>query len=110
MLDSIAVTRLPPGPAARYPGQFALAIIRRPLEFLPQLARDFGDAATFHVGAQPIVLVSHPDAIRDVYSMWRPVCPGSPTINPDDTFQPVFARYWIAAMRLANVPGASIAR
>lgn len=66
MLDSIAVTRLPPGPAARYPGQFALAIIRRPLEFLPQLARDFGDAATFHVGAQPIVLVSHPDAIRDV--------------------------------------------
>jgi cytochrome P450 len=55
-----------PGPRRRYPGEFALAVIRRPLEFLPALARDFGDVAAFDIGAQPIVLLSHPDHIRDV--------------------------------------------
>src|SRR5206468_4086920 len=56
----------PPGPRRRYPGEFALAIVGRPLEFLPALARDFGDVAGFRIGPQPIVLLSHPDDIRDV--------------------------------------------
>jgi cytochrome P450 len=55
-----------PGPRRRYPGEFALAVIRRPLEFLPALARDFGDVAAFGVGPQPLVLLSHPADIRDV--------------------------------------------
>jgi cytochrome P450 len=55
-----------PGPRRRYPGEFALAIVRRPLEFFPRLARDFGDVAAFGVAAQPLVLLSHPDHIRDV--------------------------------------------
>ncbi len=57
---------LPPGPRQRYPGEFALAVTRRPLTFLAELARSHGDVAAFHVGPQPIVLLSHPDAIRDV--------------------------------------------
>ena len=56
-----------PGPQRRYPGEFALAVTRRPLEFLPALARDYGDVAAFHIGPQPIVLLSHPDQIRDVF-------------------------------------------
>jgi cytochrome P450 len=55
-----------PGPPRRYPGEFALAIMRRPLEFFTGLARTYGDVVAFHNGPQPIVLLSHPDAIRDV--------------------------------------------
>jgi cytochrome P450 len=55
-----------PGPRRRYPGEFALAVVRRPLDFLPALARDFGDVAAFGIAAQPFVLLSHPDQIRDV--------------------------------------------
>jgi cytochrome P450 len=55
-----------PGPKRRYPGEFALAIMRRPLEFFTGLARTYGDVVAFHVGEQPIVLASHPDAVRDV--------------------------------------------
>ena len=54
------------GPRRRYPGEFALAITRRPLEFLSSLARDYGDIAAIHVGRQPIILLSHPDQVRDV--------------------------------------------
>ena len=56
----------PPGPRRRYPGEFALAVVRRPLHFLPALARDFGDVAAFGIASQPLVLLSHPDQIRDV--------------------------------------------
>ena len=58
--------RSAPGPRQRYPGEFMLAITMRPLEFLPRLARDYGDVVVVHIGAQPLVLVSHPDRIRDV--------------------------------------------
>lgn len=43
-----------------------LAITRRPLTFFPALKETYGDLATVYVGRQPIVLVSHPDHIRDV--------------------------------------------
>ena len=55
-----------PGPRRRYPGEFALAVVRLPLEFLPALARDYGDVAAFGIASQPIVLLSHPDQVRDV--------------------------------------------
>ena len=55
-----------PGPRPRYPGEFAFAVTRRPLEFLPRLARKYGDVASFGIGPQPLVLLSHPDDIRDV--------------------------------------------
>ena len=55
-----------PGPRARYPGELALALIRRPLDFLPRLVRDYGDVVGFRIGRQPFALLSHPDHIRDV--------------------------------------------
>jgi cytochrome P450 len=39
----------------------------RPLDFLPRLAREYGDVAVFHVGKQPIALVSDPELIRDIF-------------------------------------------
>ena len=55
-----------PGPRQRHIGEFALSIIRRPLDFFDRLKRDYGDLAGFHIGKQPIVLVSNPELIRDV--------------------------------------------
>ena len=55
-----------PGPRQRYPGEFALATMRRPLEHFTSLARTYGDVAGFHIAKQPIVLVSDPERIRDV--------------------------------------------
>jgi cytochrome P450 len=43
-----------------------LAMVVRPLEFVPHLARTYGDVVMFHAGRQPIVLLSDPDRIRDV--------------------------------------------
>jgi len=56
----------PPGPHPRYPGQFALAMRRDFLGFLRVLATEYGDAAGIHLGKQGIVLLNHPDLIRDV--------------------------------------------
>ena len=56
----------PPGPRARYPGQLAIGLARGRLGFVSRLARDYGDVVQFTIGPQPIVLLSHPDHIRDV--------------------------------------------
>jgi cytochrome P450 len=55
-----------PGPRRRYPGEFALAMVRRPLPFLEGLAREFGDVVSFGIARHPFVLLNHPDRIRDV--------------------------------------------
>jgi cytochrome P450 len=55
-----------PGPHQRYPGEFALAVIRRPLALFEELAHRYGDVAGIRIASQPVVLVSDPDRIRDV--------------------------------------------
>lgn len=55
-----------PGPRQRYPGEFALAVVRRPLALFEDLARRYGDVAGIRIASQPVVLVSDPDRIRDV--------------------------------------------
>ncbi|MFL5575926.1 MAG: cytochrome P450 [Gemmatimonadaceae bacterium] len=59
--------RLPPGPARRFPGEFLLTFARDPLPFLTRLAREHGDVAHFTLGPQHMVLLNHPDLIRDVF-------------------------------------------
>jgi len=55
-----------PGPRQRYPGEFALAVVRRPLELFEELAHLHGDVAGIRIASQPVVLVSDPERIRDV--------------------------------------------
>jgi len=57
---------LPPGPRARWPGQFAVAMARDRLGTIAALARDHGDVACLRVLGRPVVLLSHPDHVRDV--------------------------------------------
>ncbi|MGZ8492223.1 MAG: cytochrome P450 [Gemmatirosa sp.] len=56
----------PPGPRARYPGEFMLALGRDPLGFMRGLQRDYGDVARFRAGGREFVLLAHPDMVREV--------------------------------------------
>ncbi len=56
----------PPGPRARYPGQFLVEVARNPLAMMMAMAAEHGDIAHFRVGPQHLYLVNHPDLIRDV--------------------------------------------
>jgi cytochrome P450 family 135 len=60
---------LPPGPSGP-PIVHTIRWMRRPIEFLDSCRRRYGDAfAVTFVGFQsPSVFISHPDAIRDLYS------------------------------------------
>lgn len=57
----------PPGPRARYPGDL-LTRLTGPgrLQFLASLPARYGDVTSFRVGPQRIVVLSHPDDIRDM--------------------------------------------
>ncbi|HEY7789567.1 MAG TPA: cytochrome P450 [Vicinamibacterales bacterium] len=60
------MTPLPPGPSVWPSWRNLLRLRRDPLTFLTSLARDYGDVAAFHVGPVPIILLSHPDDVRDM--------------------------------------------
>jgi cytochrome P450 len=57
-------------PRPRYPGEFLRHIASRNgwrrLQFFAGLKATYGDLVQFRAGALPVVLVSHPDDIRDV--------------------------------------------
>jgi cytochrome P450 len=55
-----------PGPRPRFPGELLLRIRRDRLALLRELARDYGDVAGVRIGRQQIVMLTHPDDIRDV--------------------------------------------
>lgn len=56
----------PPGPPARPIIGYLFNYRRHPLEFLSQLAREYGDLACFKIGGQRVFLLNNPDSIRDV--------------------------------------------
>lgn len=56
----------PTDPRLRFPGQTFFAFRRDPVRFLRRLARDHGDVVPFRLGPERLMLVNHPDLIRDV--------------------------------------------
>ena len=56
----------PPGPRPRTPGAVLVPFRRDMLKYLARLQREYGDIASFCAGGQWIVLLSHPEAIKDV--------------------------------------------
>src|SRR5262245_48008268 len=61
------MSRQPPGPKDWLFGlSFVTAIQRRPLQFLTDLARTYGDVALFRVGPIRSYLANHPGLIREV--------------------------------------------
>jgi cytochrome P450 len=57
---------LPPGPRTANPLGFLGPIRHRILEFLDSVHREYGDIASFRVGAMRVVLLSRPDYIHEV--------------------------------------------
>lgn len=58
-----------PGPAASPLVGNALQLRRDRLGFLTRCAREHGDAAAFRVGPADVVLLSHPDAVRELLTV-----------------------------------------
>ena len=64
---TVAPKSRPPGPGRFFPGQMLLRLRRRGLlRVMDDLATTYGDIAYFHVPGEHMVLLSHPDQIRDM--------------------------------------------
>lgn len=66
--DQLALDPLPPGP--RIPVAVQTAVwVARPWEFMERCAARYGDTFTFRlVGERPWVMVSHPNAVKEVFT------------------------------------------
>ena len=62
----MAAMAYPPGPTARFPGANLWAFRRDPLGFLLQARRKYGECVSFRLGPERVVLLTHPEHIRDV--------------------------------------------
>ncbi|MBI3805671.1 MAG: cytochrome P450 [Nitrospirae bacterium] len=56
----------PPGPSGKPLVGHLFAFRRDPIRFLMRLAKEYGDAASFKIGSQEMVLLSHPESIKAV--------------------------------------------
>lgn len=65
-MSNVARLPLPPGPRRYFPGQHLLMLRRDVLGTLTGLARDYGDVARITIGPQDLIVVSHPELIRQV--------------------------------------------
>lgn len=59
-------TLLPPGPKGRIVVGALLSLRKRPLEFLTEAARKFGDVVYMKMGRVQLYMLSHPDLIEQV--------------------------------------------
>jgi len=57
---------IPAGPRSFVPFRFLRVMQRDPIPFLTRIAREHGDAVQFRVGPQVIVLLNHPDLVREL--------------------------------------------
>ena len=55
-----------PGPTPRFPGEMLLRMSRERLAMLRGMAATYGDVSELTLGSQRIVLLTHPDDIRDL--------------------------------------------
>jgi cytochrome P450 len=60
------MTAIPTGPRTLVPGRFLRIMQRDPIPFFTAIARDYGDIAQVRVFGRPIILVNHPDLIREL--------------------------------------------
>ncbi len=56
----------PPGPRSRFPGDMILRMTRERIELLRHMAAEYGDVSQLMLGKQRIVMLTHPDDIRDL--------------------------------------------
>jgi len=59
------MARTPPGPRSLVPFRFLRPLQRDPIPFLTRITREYGDVVGFSVGPQKIIVLNHPDLIRE---------------------------------------------
>lgn len=62
----MALERFPPGPSRRLAGEGAGPSRRDSAGLLMEMAREYGDVVAFKLGRQDVVLLNHPDYVKDV--------------------------------------------
>ena len=67
-MKAINKSKLPPGPKQKVPLSHLFSFRRDSLCFLRKIAREYGDIAHFKMGPLRVVLVNHPDFIKEVLS------------------------------------------
>lgn len=60
------MTAIPSIGRSRIPGRWLRILQRDPIPFFQSLARDHGDVVRFQIGRQIIILLNHPELIRDL--------------------------------------------
>jgi cytochrome P450 len=68
-MNSSQRNQLPPGPGSISPFGHLFSFRRDSLAFLKKLADEYGDIARFRMGPFPVVLLNHPDYIKEVLSV-----------------------------------------
>src|SRR5262249_46046759 len=63
---AVVMSAYPPGPTSWIPFRLAMRFRSDPIGSFTEMARTYGDVASVKLGPTRIVLVSHPDLIRDI--------------------------------------------
>ena|SRR5215203_4852611 len=65
-MSAIQKSKLPPGPKTKIPLGHLFSFRRDSIGFLKKIANDYGDVVHFKIGPIRIVLLNHPDLIKEV--------------------------------------------
>lgn len=57
--------RTPPGPRSLVPFRFLRPLQRHPIPFLTRITSEYGDVVGFSIGPQKVIVLNHPDLIRE---------------------------------------------
>jgi len=67
-MNAIKRTKLPPGPKSKFPLGHLFSFRRDSIGFLRKIAKEYGDIVYFKIGPIRIVLLNHPEYIKEVLS------------------------------------------
>jgi len=65
-MNNVDKSKLPPGPKTKIPLGHLFSYRRNSIEFLKKMAKEYGDIVHFKFGPIRIVLLNHPDFIKEV--------------------------------------------
>jgi cytochrome P450 len=78
-MNFIKKAKLPPGPKAKIPLGHLFSFQRNGIEFLKKIANEYGDIVHFKIGPISVVLLNHPDFIKEVLTkQHHNFCKGRP--------------------------------
>lgn len=68
-MSAINRSKLPPGPKEKYPLSHLFSFRRDSIAFLRNIAEEYGDIVHFKIGPFRVVLLNHPEYIREVLTV-----------------------------------------